>query len=178
MTGHGGSLLVPSLSARMEARLATAGSDNSARVWKLHLSPGGAIGRVATHPQRARWRAASRRLLPGLTAVTFSPDGTKLATGGWMEWPGMGYSDRKGSAFRAGSPDGRGITRIVFSPDGRLLATGTDKSPTGQVHWQKFGMRLAAGRSLLFPGTAERAHLGSRLRPDGNRVATGGWGGR
>jgi dipeptidyl aminopeptidase/acylaminoacyl peptidase len=84
--------------------LATAGDDNSARVWE-----------VASGRER-------RRLLHGnkVYGVAFSPDGRLLATAGWDEsarlWDTTSWQERDRIT-------GDTMWDVAFSSDGRLLAT-------------------------------------------------------
>jgi WD40 repeat protein/DNA-binding SARP family transcriptional activator len=172
--GHGGSLFSVGISPDGNL-LATAGYDNMAKIWKLNL----AAGKVAPEPLLIlNGHATGPKvggLYPGLTAAVFSPDGTKLATGGE---DGMAriWDVRTGQQLLNVQvhPDHRGVTSLAFSPDGRLLATASDgPNPVAKI-WD-----LASGTGIAtFTGQSQYERIwGLTFSPDGKRVATGAQGG-
>jgi WD40 repeat protein len=73
-------------------------------------------------------QADYRWTFPGLTAVAFSPDGHKLATGG-VDGFAKVWQVESGQELLSvqGHPMGLGITNLAFSPDNRYLATTSDQ---------------------------------------------------
>jgi len=178
VTGGGSQLRAVAISLD-GTRLATAGSDNLARVWKLDLSPGAASAELLHTLSGHGEGPPVGGLFPGLTTVAFSPDGTKLATGG-SDGMAKVWDTQTGKELLSvqAHPDGRGITRIVFSPDGRLLATATDESPTGTGALAKIWDVSNGHEISTFSGHSQTGRIwGLAFGPDGKRVATGGWGG-
>jgi len=178
VTGDGSQLHAVAISPD-GTMLATAGSDNLARVWKLNLSPGAASAELLHTLSGHAEGPPVGGLFPGLTTVAFSPDGTKLATGG-ADGMAKEWDTQTGKELLSvqAHPDGRGVTRLVFSPDGRLLATAADESPTGLGALAKIWDVSNGHEISTFTGHSQTGRIwGLAFSPDGKRVATGGWGG-
>jgi WD40 repeat protein/serine/threonine protein kinase len=157
------------------SRLATGGTDNVAKIWQLNLTPG------ATSAELVRTLAGHATGPPvggifnGLTTVVFSPDGTKLATGGVDKFAKV-WDVETGQELLSVlvDTDGSGVTQLAFSPDGRYLVTASDSIPSGSVLaiiWD-----IASGKEVFtFTGHNPTGRIwGMAFSPDGQRVATGG----
>jgi WD40 repeat protein len=97
-----------------------------------------------------------------VTCVTFSPDGTRLATAGPA---GINvYADN--GKLLVTPPGIKEISRVSFSPDGKRLAS---------AGWDKIArvFDAADGKELLaFTGHGNAIH-GIAFSPDGKRLVTG-----
>jgi WD40 repeat protein len=107
-------------------RLATAGEDNTARVWDAHT--GQEMLTLIGHAEAPR---VSNHIF-GIMAVTFSPDGTRLASAGG-DGQAILWNAETGERMLALQvhPKGVGVTRVAFSPDGTRLATASDARDDG-----------------------------------------------
>ncbi len=169
ITNHGGPLYGVAISPD-GTLLATAGDDNIAKIWKLRLSPGAAtvelLHTLSGHIKS--WLVNHK--FPGLTSVAFSPDGTKLATGG-VDGVAKIWEVSTGQELLSiqTNPDRLGIVRLAFSPDGLLLATTNDAPYELAKIWD-----AASGKEIsAFSGQRYiRFISGIAISPDGERVAT------
>src|SRR5262249_40283758 len=108
----------------------------------------------------------------GLPCVTFSPDGTRLASGGRDEASGSGEvkiwnaqtgeqlcSMKHGAGFS-------GISAVAFSPDGRRLASASYYDRTVKIWDAQTGQE-----TLVLKGHSADV-TGLAYSPDGKRIAT------
>jgi WD40 repeat protein len=160
------------------SRLVTGGTDNMARIWKLNLTPGAASAELVRTLAGHAEGPPVGGIFYGLTTVVFSPDGTKLATGGVDKFAKV-WDVETGQELLSVlvDTDGSGVTRLAFSPDSRSLATASDSIPSGSspaIIWD-----IASGRQVsTFTGHNPTGRIwGMAFSPDGKRVATGGEGG-
>ena len=135
--------------------LATSSADGTVRIWD-----------VAQGTQHFVLRGPSGEEFfndSGLTPA-FSPDGSKVASGGWRNTPIWDLATGKISMVL---PDHLEAAAVAFSPDGKRVATavGLDVQ-TWDVQTRK-PKRLT---TLFGPGDV----LGIAYSPDGRRIATGG----
>ena len=102
----------------------------------------------------------------GVTAVAWSPDGSRIATGsavGVRVWDAVTGED----LFSLELECGRGVESVAWSPDSRRIATGSD---VGVQVWD-----AVTGENVL---SLEHDHgVGSvAWSPDGSRIVTGSFG--
>ncbi|GAA4457844.1 nSTAND1 domain-containing NTPase [Phytohabitans houttuyneae] len=149
---HGHAGIVNSLAfSRDGLTLASAGDDHTARLWKLTL-----LRPRAVLPSRETASAHG---------VSFSPDGSTLATTGPPEGAVRFWDPATGRPL-ASALDGRvdEVLRVSFSPDGRMLALiGLDG---GVRLWDSVTGRIASLRGRFIPEMA--------FSPDGRTLAVGG----
>ena len=174
ISDHGGPLFAVAISPD-GSRLVTAGYDNVAKIWKLNLSPGAASAELMHTLSGHAGGTPVSGLFPGLTSVVFSPDGTRLATGG-VDKVAKVWDVETGQELLSVlvDTDGSGVTRLAFSPDGRFLATASDDQPSSSAPatiWD-----IASGEQVsTFSGHDQIGRIyGMAISPDGKRVATGG----
>src|SRR5207244_2926994 len=124
-------------------------------------------------PAGAFARLGSTRLRQGsmVTGVAFSPDGSKLASGGW-DWSARLWDPATGRQTRLVDTRKGWVWAVAFSPDGRTLATAQDHRGRGVALWD-----VATGEL-----TREcRGHSASvyavAFSSDGKTLASGGQGG-
>ena len=157
--------------------LATAGYDNIAKLWKLELSPRVVTAKLLhTLSGHGDGRSIGDEAFPGLTSVEFSPDSTKLATGGVgglaKIWDVSTGQELLSIQIH---PDRFGITSLAFSPDGRYLATASDN--TGLKFQDIFANIWDATSGKELSAISDQRSLDYvwdlTFSPDGRRVATG-----
>ena len=189
--GHAGA---PSQAAFAGGHLATASSSNVALldlstgltiahlpqaslVMAVEANPAGDLIAVGTCGHSIQlWDVKSRTPLRRITlkqecaeSVSFSPDGTLLATGayGCCKSGGLQIWDvRTGSLTRELATDS-GVRGVVFSRDGRWLGAVDDKGKASVFEWPS-GRQLRTFDGLDGAGASESAALSS---PDGKYFA-------
>jgi WD40 repeat protein/serine/threonine protein kinase len=180
-------------------RIVTAGGDNTARVYnattgvlQLELKePAGDVTCAAFSPDGAQIATASNDLLKlwdvrtgralldwrtsGTRRLAFSPDGTRILTGGhdstvrtWDARTGKVLLQAKGMMFYDGT--------VAFSPDGKRIVAGREDgtarvidAQTGSVLLEVKG-RPSVGDLVVFYPIVESA----AFSPDGTRIVTAG----
>ena len=157
------------------SRLATGGTDNVARIWKLNLASGAAKAELLHTLTGHAGGPPVGGIFDGLNSVVFSPDGTKLATGGVDKFAKV-WDVETGQELLSVlvDTDGSGVTRLAFSPDSRFLATASDDLPSGSslaIIWD-----IASGRKVsTYTGHNQTGRIGGiAFSPDGKRIASGG----
>ena len=172
VTEHGAPLFGVALSPDGKL-LATAGEDNIANLWKLDFSSGEPNAELLHTLIDHGDAPPVGGMFPGLTAVVFSPDGAKVATGG-QDGIARIWDTKTGEQLQAikARPEGFGITRLAFSPDGSFLVTTSDVIPGGSVAkvWD-----VQTGKEItISQGYTDGARIWAlAISPDGERVATG-----
>ncbi len=157
-------LLVRAGNGRRVARLTFHAPVTSAK-----MSPDGKLFAVAAGRSVYVERLDGRRLLRTIsqptvvTAVAFSPDGTRLATAG-TDGIGRIWLLPTGGPLVLGGR-GRGLTDVAFSPDGRLVATSS-RDATAKL-WD-----AATGKLLRTLAGHEKAVTSVAFSPDGRLVLT------
>jgi WD40 repeat protein/DNA-binding SARP family transcriptional activator len=157
--------------------LATGGDDYKARIYKLEIEPREARAELL-HVLNGHIQANPvGGLFPGLTAVAFSPDGSKLATGG-VDGFAKVWQVESGQELLSvqGHPLGLGITNLAFSPDNRYLATTSDQGIDFEAGALAKIWDAASGEELFtFEGHIHSDRIwGLAFSPDGERIATSG----
>jgi WD40 repeat protein len=132
-------------------RLATAGSDRTAKVWDART--GQELLTLRGHTNQ-------------VSGVCFSPDGRRLATAG-SDRTAKVWDARTGQELLTLQGHARDITSVCFSPDGQHLATAS-RDQTVKV-WEAH-----TGREVLTLEGHEGGVLGVCFSPDGTRLASAG----
>jgi WD40 repeat protein len=146
------------------------------------LSPDGGLLAAASNPPAGPavtvWEAKTGRPVHTLrgdtvrfTAVAFSPDGKRLAAGGWDRkvWVWVVKTGERSPEFGGHAQP---ITAVAFSPDGRLLAAGSGNYQAGAVKvWD-----AVTGREVVTPEGVSDHVFGLAFSPDGRRLAVAGFG--
>ena len=155
-------------------RLISAGHDKIIRSWELEFP-------TASHMEATVQRLPSIRgdlgegLHGAIFAMAVSPDGRRLAAGGWTsaECPGrcgdirlIDLKTGKLERMLIGHHDV--VNSVVFSPDGRLLISGSGLGDRSAIIWD-----VAEGKILQRLGGHKSLILGLGFSPDGQRVVTG-----
>jgi WD40 repeat protein/serine/threonine protein kinase/class 3 adenylate cyclase len=175
-------------------RLATASSDNTAKVWdsetgrelltlkghaayvlSVAFSPGGKRLATGSYDNTAKvWDSETgRELLTlkghtlGVESIVFSPDGKRLATGSWDNTAKI-WDAETGRELLTHMGHGGSVTSVAFSPDGKRLATAGDDK-TAKVWDSETGRELVT----LKGHTAQVSSVA--FSPDGKRLATASW---
>jgi len=146
-------------------RLATGSKDGTAKVWeaasgrelltlKGHAGEVGAVSGSANDPRYAM-------------SVSWSPDGTRLATGSWDSTAAKVWEAAGGRELLTLEGHAGGVSSVSWSPDGTRLATGSGDG-TAKV-WD-----ASSGRELLTLKGQTGEDASVSWSPDGTRLATGG----
>jgi WD40 repeat protein len=144
-------------------RLATAGEDNTARVWETNS--GQELVTLTGHAEAPPVGG----YIDGITAVSYSPDGRRLASAG-ADGKALLWDAETGESLLTlpVHPDGAGLTRVAISPDGARLAAATDYPADGGPLvgvWD-----LASGQELYtLTGLPERPWC-LAFSPDGTKL--------
>jgi WD40 repeat protein len=135
--------------------LATSSNDGTVRIWDVAA---GTQHLVLRGPPREKFYS----FISGLTPA-FSPDGSRVASGGWLSTPIWDLATGKISMVLPGQ---REAFAVAFSPDGTRVATavGLD-AQTWDAH---------TGKPLITLSGHTGDILGVAYSPDGQRIATGG----
>jgi WD40 repeat protein len=142
--------------------LATAGEDNTIRIWNLE-----------TGEIELAWSGHEEgnvgNLFDGTLAVAYSPDGTRLATAG-ADGLGKVWDAATGDELLVLAGHTDGLTNIAYSPDGRLIATSSDLEDQSVKVWDaQTGAEVysLAGHPVRVWALA--------FSPDSRLLATGGF---
>jgi len=114
----------------------------------------------------SRVRATLRSHSDSVHAVTYSPDGRRLATAS-SDKTAKVWDAQSGKELLTLHGHSGGVLRVAFSPDGKRLATaGNDGAAKVWDAW--------SGQELLTLGGHSGGVLGVAFSPDGKRLATAG----
>ena len=151
LTGHSGEIFALAFSPDNRF-LASAGGDNSIRLWE---------------PATGREVKVLRGHLAAVRALAFSSNSRVLASGGSDNTVRV-WDTSSGQELKA-LPSRFGATRAVaFSPDGQLLATAGDDGTLGIWDWS------AAKELKAIKGRAVGIVFAVSFSPDGKTIASGG----
>ena len=169
-------------------RLWNAKTKQKLAAWKPPASPGGpsrTVTQLAVNPDASRVAVVckNRRLLlwdplsgdvseasghsDDIRAMTFSPDGTLLATGS-VDRTARLWDAATGAPFAVFDGHSNGVSVVVFSPDGKRVATASAGSfdSTSRL-WNV----VAGGELHALAGHTDKI-VAIRFTPDGGRVVT------
>ena len=152
-------------------RLASASADNTIRLWDVSRLQARRNGLGDLSGRHAFVELRGHRA--GVTSVSFSPDGQRLASGSW-DGLVMVWDVRTGKCARQFAGHGSAVWAVCFSPDGKSIASGGgDKMVyVGRVN----------GGSRPQPAIGLKGHANSVLclgySPDGKLLASSGEDGR
>jgi WD40 repeat protein len=157
--------------------LATAGGDSLAHIYELDLTQGAARAELRHTLTGHGPGTPIGALFPGLSTVAFSPDGSRLVTGGTDGLVKFWEVDsgRELMSLQA-HPHGNAISHLDFTPDNRYLITSTDIDIDGANDALAKVWDTTTGEEIVsFEG-----HLGLEriwvlaISPDGEQIATAG----
>ena len=149
--------------------LATASADGTLRLREADTGQEVLIlGGHALTPVPGRRPDGTFYPLGGVTAIAYSRDGKRLASGG-ADGTVLVRDPETGRQLLAIKPGHRGpVTGVAFRPDGKLLATSSwDRTV---CVWD-----AATGRKLHTLTGHEREVMSVAFSPDGKRLASGSW---
>jgi WD40 repeat protein/DNA-binding SARP family transcriptional activator len=149
------------------SRLAAGSLDQTARVWDTTTGK-----ELLTLSQSGHGDGVIGGLFSGIMAVTFSPDGKKLATAG-SGGTAIIWDATSGQPLLTLTNQEIGFTNLAFSPDGKQLLTGTENILTEEIAilWDS-----ATGKELLRFTMPTRV-WGLAFSPDGEKLVLSGSGG-
>jgi WD40 repeat protein/class 3 adenylate cyclase len=157
LQGHRGPALSPAFSPDGKL-LATTSEDGTVRLW--NVAAGTEVQVLKGPPGESFYRQET------LLRPAFSPDGSRLTSGGWPSTPVWDVATGKIAVLLPGSGGFESETAAAaFSPDGRRILTGNYKG-VAQI-WD-----ASSGK----PRTTFSGHVGELLTvafsPDGDHIAT------
>ncbi|HEY7356323.1 MAG TPA: serine/threonine-protein kinase [Ktedonobacterales bacterium] len=119
LEGHSDTVLTLSWSPD-SALLVSAAADATLRIWDVsQITHGGRSVLGGVHRMEAAWWGHDG----AIAALDWSPDGTRIASGGADRT--IRLWDKAGRALRAWQAHGRGgVSALAWSPDGSMLASG------------------------------------------------------
>jgi WD40 repeat protein len=119
-----------------------------------------------TNGQEIRFLESPERLY----SIAFSPDGSRLVSGGWPNGTVRVWDTHTGRQSQTLTGHRGDVWGLAFSPDGRHVAAG------GSVHWGVKGefrvWDVASGKEALPPAEQPRLVYAVAYSPDGALLAT------
>jgi WD40 repeat protein len=151
--------------------LATAGYDNTAKIWSIDLTPGAMKADLLQTLGGHDSGPIIGSNFPGLTAVVFSPDGKKVATGGVDDMAKVWDLQTGKELFSVQAhPEGKGVCALAFSTDGKWLATASDGLGAVAKIWDVSSEKEVT----TFTGHIQTDFIwGLAFDPESKQVATG-----
>ena len=104
----------------------------------------------------------------GVTAVAFSPDGKRIASGG-MNWRSAIWDAKTGRELRSFQGQGGAVLALAYSPDGKVLATAGERRSPAVMLWD-----ADTGKALRQLAGHKGDVLALAFAPDGGVLASGG----